>query len=252
MRVAIVSTETTGLTPSDEPVSIGLLLVEVAPRAGSLVREITDYYGSQEPTVPISEAATGMHGLTAEMLRGQRFDVGVIRAIVEDADVLVAHGAEFNVRMLEKVLPDIQRKRWRCSVRQVRWSQYFHAPNHKLDTLCEHLRIFRPRPQIALDDCLALSKLLFQQMGAVGHATPMGLLLAQPDYVPRAVAPGAVGAAAKAPPQPPELPQRESGQGWLPQVDEQPGGLSRGLVLAAVLLLLTVAAMIWPDMMPRW
>ncbi|MBP0637017.1 MULTISPECIES: exonuclease domain-containing protein [unclassified Cupriavidus] len=252
MRVAIVSTETTGLTPADEPVSIGLLLVEVAPRAGSLVREITDYYGSQEPTRPISEAATGMHGLTAEMLRGQRFDVGAIRAIVEDADVLVAHGAEFNVRMLEKVLPDIQRKRWRCSVRQVRWSQYFHAPNHKLDTLCDHLRIFRPRPQIALDDCLALSKLLFQQMGAVGQATPMGFLLAQPDYLPRIVVQGAAASPANVAPPTPVPPQGDGRAGWLPQVDKQHDGASRGLVLVAVLLLLTAAALIWPDMMPRW
>ncbi|MCY1290145.1 hypothetical protein D9M68_349870 [compost metagenome] len=252
MRVAIVSTETTGLTPVDEPVSIGLLLVEVAPRAGSLVREITDYYGSQEPTVPISEAATGMHGLTAEMLRGQRFDVGAIRAIVEDADVLVAHGAEFNVRMLEKVLPDIQRKHWRCSVRQVRWSQYFHAPNHKLDTLCEHLRIFRPRPQIALDDCLALSKLLFQQMGAIGQATPMGFLLAQPDYVPRTAAQGAAASPANVAPPAPVSPRRDGGPDWLPQVDKQHDGASRGLVLAVVVLLLTAAALIWPDMMPRW
>ncbi|WP_018309292.1 hypothetical protein [Cupriavidus sp. UYPR2.512] len=54
----------------------------MAPRAGTLLREITDYYGPQEPTVPISEAATGTHGL-AEMLRGRHFDVDTIRAIVD-------------------------------------------------------------------------------------------------------------------------------------------------------------------------
>ena len=42
------------------------------------------------------------------------------------------------------------------------------------------------------------------------------------------------------------------GPGWLPQVDKQHDGASRGLVLAAVVLLLTAAALIWPDMMPRW
>ncbi|AGW91131.1 MULTISPECIES: exonuclease domain-containing protein [Cupriavidus] len=251
MRVAIVSTETTGLTPADEPVSIGLLLVEVAPRAGSLVREITDYYGSQEPTVAISEAATCVHGLTTEMLRGQRFDVEAIRAIVDDADVLVAHGAEFNARMLEKVLPDIQRKRWRCSVRQVRWSQYFHAPNHKLDTLCEHLRIFRPRPQIALDDCLALSKLLFQHMGAVSQSTPMGFLLAQPDFVSRA-AKHASAAGAEQPPPPPAPAQAGVPPPWVPKGEARNDGPMRGLVLVAIVLILTAAALIWPELLPRW
>ncbi|WP_354685452.1 DNA polymerase III subunit epsilon [Cupriavidus necator] len=250
MRVAIVSTETTGLTPADEPVSIGLLLVEVAPKAGSLVREITEYYGSQEPRVPISAAATGMHGLTAEMLRGQRFDVDAIRAIVDEADVLVAHGAEFNVRMLEKVVPDVHRKRWRCSVRQVRWAQYFHVPNHKLDTLCDHLRIFRPRPQVALDDCLALSKLLFRHMGAVTQATPMGFLLAQPDFVAR-VAKQAPGLA-PAPPRPAQHSRDESAQPWVPQGEPRYDRPMRGLVLVAMFLILAAAALIWPDMVPRW
>lgn len=247
MRVAIVSTETTGLTPADEPVSIGLLLVEVAPRAGTLLREITDYYGSQEPTAPISEAATGTHGLTAEMLRGRRFDVDAIRAIVDDADVLVAHGAEFNARMLGKVLPEIQHKRWRCSVRQVRWSQYFHAPNHKLDTLCEHLHIFRPRPQVALDDCLALSRLLFQHMGAADQATPMGFLLAESDFVPR------LATSVPVPPAPPPSPAvpADAGQSWMPKVETSHAGPGRGLVIVAVMLMLFAGALIWPDLL-RW
>ncbi|SOZ35320.1 exonuclease domain-containing protein [Cupriavidus neocaledonicus] len=209
MRVAIVSTETTGLTPADEPVSIGLLLVEVSPRAGGLVREVAEYYGSQEPTVPISAAATETHGLTADMLRGRRFYLGAMRAIVDEAEVLVAHGAAFNARMLEKVLPGIHHKRWRCSVRQVRWSQYFYAANHKLDTLCEHLHIFRPRPQVALDDCLALSRLLFRPIDATRQTTPMGFLLAEADFM-SLLAPTGCGPAA-----PPAAPPPAAATGGL-------------------------------------
>ncbi|WP_427310197.1 exonuclease domain-containing protein [Cupriavidus sp. H39] len=245
MRVAIVSTETTGLTPEDEPVSIGLLLVEVSPRAGGLLREVAEYYGSQEPTVPISAAATDTHGLTADMLRGRRFDIGAIRAIVDDADVLVAHGAAFNARMLEKVLPGIRDKPWRCSVRQVHWSRYFHAANHKLDTLCEHLHIFRPRPQVALDDCLALSKLLFRQIGASREATPMGFLLAEADFATSAAArpcsaPAPLAASAR----------QEAASSWMPQVEASQHGPGRGLVMAAVILMLFAGAVIWPDLFP--
>ncbi|AMR79038.1 exonuclease domain-containing protein [Cupriavidus nantongensis] len=246
MRVAIVSTETTGLTPADEPVSIGLLLVEVSPRAGGLLREVAEYYGSQEPTVPISAAATDIHGLTADMLRGRRFDLGAIRAIVDEAEVLVAHGAAFNARMLEKVLPGIQHKRWRCSVRQVRWSQYFHAANHKLDTLCEHLNIFRPRPQVALDDCLALSKLLFRPIGTTQQATPMGFLLAEADFAMSPVPPA--GSAPAAPPA--ATPASEAASSWLPQVEASQHGPGRGLVMAAVILMLFAGAVIWPDLFP--
>ncbi|MCO4889057.1 DNA polymerase III subunit epsilon [Cupriavidus sp. WGtm5] len=246
MRVAIVSTETTGFTPADEPVSIGLLLVEVSPRAGGLVREVAEYYGSQEPTVPISAAATDTHGLTVDMLRGRCFDLGAIRAIVDDAEVLVAHGAAFNARMLEKVLPGIQHKRWRCSVRQVRWSQYFHAANHKLDTLCEQLHIFRPRPQVALDDCLALSKLLFRPIGAPQQATPMAFLLAEADFAMSA-APH-TGSAPGPPPLAPPPPEVASS--WAPQVEASQHGPGRGLVMAAVILMLCAGAVIWPDLFP--
>jgi DNA polymerase-3 subunit epsilon len=246
MRVAIVSTETTGLTPADEPVSIGLLLVEVAPRAGRLLREVTQYYGSQEPTVPISAAATDTHGLTADMLRGRRFDLDAIRAIIDDADVLVAHGAAFNARMLEKVLPGIQYKRWRCSVRQVRWSQYFHTANHKLDTLCERLDIFRPRPQVALDDCLALSKLLFQPVGTNHQATLMGLLLAEPDFASCAAAGN--GSARALPPAAPQRP--DAAPSWMPLAEASQDAPGRGLVIAAVALMLFAGALIWPDLFP--
>ncbi|WP_432257524.1 DNA polymerase III subunit epsilon [Cupriavidus sp. TMH.W2] len=244
MRVAIVSTETTGPMPADEPVSIGLLLVEVAPRVGRLLREVASYYGSQEPAVPISAAATGTHGLTAEMLRGRRFDVDAIRAIVDDADVLVAHGADFNSKMLEKVLPDIRHKSWRCSVRQVRWSRLFHVPDHKLDTLCEHLHIFRPRPQVALDDCLALSKLLFRPMGGAGPPTPMSFLLAEPDFVPRA----AISASAQAAAESAATDRSDAVPSWMPQVDTSRDGPGRGLVIAAVVLMLFAGALIWPDL----
>jgi DNA polymerase-3 subunit epsilon len=131
-------------------------------------------------------------------------------------------------------------------VRQVRWSQYFHTANHKLDTLCERLDIFRPRPQVALDDCLALSKLLFQPIGTHHQATLMGLLLAEADF-----AAGAATGNGSAPASPPAAPQRpDAAPSWMPLVEASQDASGRGLVIAAVALVLFAGALIWPDLFP--
>jgi DNA polymerase-3 subunit epsilon len=250
MLVAIVSTETTGLTPADEPISIGLLLMEVAPRLGSLVREVDSYYGSREPDVPVEPASTGVHGMTIEMLRGKRFDMDAVNAILDAADVLVAHGADFTARMLATVLPGIPARRWRCSIRQLKWSQYYQVPNHKLDTICDHLGIFRPRPQIALDDCLSLAKVLFLRTGTSERAgTHMANLLAQSDFVP--AIPTMVQVVAPAPLIEPNE-RAEPADPWLPKaVPERNDGPVRALVLVALMVVGVAAVLIWPDLL-RW
>jgi len=184
MLVAIVDTETTGLGPSDQPISIGLLLLEVIPPKGDLVREVTRYYGLREPTVPINPGAARVHGLTMDQLRGKQFETGIIREILGAADVLVAHYAEFDARMLRAVgLAD--RRPWLCSVRQLAWP----TSNQKLDTICEQFGIARPSPHNALDDCLALSAALFQRTGKTDRSrTYMGAMLAQNNHFPYAEA----------------------------------------------------------------
>jgi len=105
--------------------------------------------------------------------------------------VLIAHGADFNATMLATVEPGIRARTWRCTLRQIRWAQLLPLDNQKLDTICAHFGIFRPRPQVALDDCLALANILFQRIGTLERSgTYMRALLAEPAFALRsAVAP---------------------------------------------------------------
>lgn len=181
--VAVIDTETTGLGPLDEPISLGLVLFEVDVPKGGCVREIDAYYGLREPSVPISTSALAIHGLGASKVAGQQFDMERVRRLIEQADYVVAHNAEFDGRMLAPILPAVARKSWRCSYRQVWWSDHIPVPNRKLDTICEHLGIQRPNPHNALDDCRALAAALFTRTGKTNRSrTFLGVALAKGDF----------------------------------------------------------------------
>ncbi|MEK6386797.1 MAG: exonuclease domain-containing protein [Paraburkholderia tropica] len=181
--VAVIDTETTGLGLFDEPVSIGLALFEVDLPKGGLVREVDSYYGLREPQAPMSPDALAVHGLTGDRLAGQRFDHARISTIIQGADYVIAHNAEFDSRMLAHIVPEIALKEWRCSYRQIWWSDHIPIANRRLDTICAHLGIDRPNPHNALDDCRALAAALFTRTGKTNRSrTFLGVALSKGDF----------------------------------------------------------------------
>src|SRR5690606_26802001 len=100
-------TETTGLGELDEPISIGIVLAEVVLPKGHLVRQVEALYNVREPGVPINPQAQAVHGLSTDFLSGKSFDLSRIRDLIEQADVLIAHNANFDRRMLAKIIPEV-------------------------------------------------------------------------------------------------------------------------------------------------
>lgn len=199
--VAVIDTETTGLERRDEPISVGLILFEVDVPKGGCVREIDAYYGLRQPSVPISPGAQSVHGITADELRGEQFDTSRVLRMLDQADYVIAHNAEFDCRMLGHVFPEIHRKRWRCSYRQIWWSDHIEIANRKLDTICAALGIERPNPHNALDDCRALAAALFTRTGKTNRSrTYLGAALSKDDFY--------VVAPARQPATPVELPHK--------------------------------------------
>ena len=106
--VCLLDTETTGLGDDDEPISIALMLVEITQRLGEHVREIDRYVGYRVPNVPIHPKAQSVHRLTLSDLEGKSLDLEKIYRIMDSAEVLVAHNADFDSRMMSKVIPGIR------------------------------------------------------------------------------------------------------------------------------------------------
>lgn len=176
--VGFVDLESTGHGNEDQPISLGLVLAEIEMPKGRLVREILSLYEEREPSVPIHPRAAKIHGLTMSDLRGKRFDLAKLRDAIQQADVLVAHFAQFDRRMLGKVVMEAEGWLWRCSVRQVTWPDVL--PNKKLDTICRHFSVERPTPHNALADVRALMQCLLQPSGKTERSrTYLGACLAR-------------------------------------------------------------------------
>ncbi|MEM5341601.1 exonuclease domain-containing protein [Paraburkholderia azotifigens] len=183
MYVAIVDTETTGVAESDEAISAGILLLEIETPTGRLIRSAGHYLGYREPQKAIHPAAARVHGLSREQLSGRAFDVYEMERLIEAADVLVAHNAKFDARMLLPHVPMIVEKKWRCSWQQFPWPD--GLPNKKLDTVCAHFDLERGNPHNALLDCGALGDCLLVQSGETEQGgTYFGKLLSSGDYGP--------------------------------------------------------------------
>ncbi|OZB48800.1 MAG: hypothetical protein B7X60_03090, partial [Polynucleobacter sp. 39-45-136] len=119
-KILVLDTETTGVSSSDEPIEIAAALYEV-DSTGNLVAKLDTYSGRREPMVPISSMAQKVHKISKADLAGRDFDHEKVAVLLSNADVIVAHNADFDSRMLQPLYPGIKDKSWRCTINQWPW-----------------------------------------------------------------------------------------------------------------------------------
>jgi DNA polymerase-3 subunit epsilon len=122
-----------------------------------VVYTITDeYQGFEEPTRVISPEAQAKHGITLDMVRGQRLDDARILTMAQDSHVIIAHNASFDRPIVERrfsVNDVFQVKSFACSYRDVPWEAAFGCENAKLSTVLAHTCGEFYKAHSALDDC---------------------------------------------------------------------------------------------------
>lgn len=96
LRGVIVDTETTGLNHrKDEIIEIGAIAFSYDQQGN--VGDVTGIYGGlQQPTTPIPADITRLTGITDEMVAGKMIDIQALRALIEPADLVIAHNAGFD------------------------------------------------------------------------------------------------------------------------------------------------------------
>lgn len=156
-RVLVLDTETTDLTPACELIELGLLLVAIDPH-GVCHGVMDSYNGLQEPKNPISEEATSVHGLTLADVQGQALDTGRVAALLDAADLVLAHNAEFDRPVVERSLPQFANKPWVCSFRDVGWKGLGQR-RANLEALASTAGFFYGAHR-AMDDCAAVTAIL--------------------------------------------------------------------------------------------
>ena len=75
----------------DEVVELAMMLFSYDARTGEIGESLDSYSGLREPAVPIHPDAARVHGLTMDVLRGQRLDDDRVKGLIKRSLLLIAH-----------------------------------------------------------------------------------------------------------------------------------------------------------------
>ncbi|WP_312794581.1 3'-5' exonuclease [Tianweitania sp.] len=154
----LVDTETTGLQHTkDEVIEIGAVAFTYNDE-GTVGDVVGIYNGLRQPSSPIPPDITRLTGITDDMVAGQDLDITALDALIEPADLIIAHNAGFDRPFCEKLSPSFVPKAWACSVSEIKWADLGFEGN-KLGYLVGQSGLFHEGHR-ATDDCHALLEVL--------------------------------------------------------------------------------------------
>lgn len=123
-RVIVLDTETTGLDSKTEKIiELAMLSVLVDTATGLPVGPVTLYESFEDPGKAIPPQITDITGIDDSMVQGHQIDDLAVTALVEQADLIVAHNAGFDRPFVEARLPVFAAKPWACSFLGVDWKK---------------------------------------------------------------------------------------------------------------------------------
>lgn len=186
-RVLLLDTETTGLShASDRIIELAMLLVQVDVATGQPFGLVATFEGFEDPGMPIPDVAKQVTGISDDMVRGQRLDDAQVQALIDQADLVVAHNAGFDRPFVEARFPGFADKPWACSFADIDWKA-LGAESAKLSALAQDQGWFYDAHR-ALVDCQALLQVLGQRVGDDGLNGLQRLMAAaaRPSYKLRA------------------------------------------------------------------
>ena len=159
----LVDVETTGLDHRcHEVIEIGM--VAFTHDAEGRIGPVLGVLGMlHEPRGEISAEITRLTGITAEMVAGQAIDMAAVRALLEPAELVIAHNARFDRAFCERLDDAFRHKAWACSVAEVPWRDigFDGAKLGYLVNGCDHFH----HGHRAVDDCHALLEVLAHEPG---------------------------------------------------------------------------------------
>lgn len=156
----LLDTETTGVDKlRDDIVELGMLAVRYRPRTGEVVMISAAYQALEEPSVPISAQSMKIHGITPEMVAGQRMDDAAVAAWMQPASLVISHNAGFDRAFFDRRFPELAEKNWACSFLEMPWRDVGFESG-KLEYLLYRSGYFYEGHR-ALVDCYAMAWLFY-------------------------------------------------------------------------------------------
>lgn len=146
---------------SAEPLTAGLLELALVPfiyeKGGKILGIRTDQCMSflNDPGVPLTDEIRQLTGIAPEDIFEKTLDYDLIHILLADVDMIIAHNAGYDRKLLERNVSKVKDLRWACSQQDVPWKQVFHAPAEKLEILAMYLGNVFYGAHRAMIDCLA-------------------------------------------------------------------------------------------------
>jgi len=140
--VMVLDVETTGLdTARDKIIELGFVVCRYDAGSGALHEVICRYDGFEDPGEPISDVVKTLTGIDDAMVQGQKLDDALINEWLEKSDLIIAHNAGFDRKMVERRFPGAVKNRWACSFKGIDW-QAEGIASAKLDYLAYRFGFF--------------------------------------------------------------------------------------------------------------
>ena len=136
--VAIVDVETTGLSlADDEVIELAILLAWVSAD-GEVLAHLGPWSWLADPGRFLSPEIVRLTGLCDADLSGQSIDPDHVKILLDRADLVVAHNANFDIAWFDQLLPELADKPWACSVREIDWPAMGFEGRSQSHLLCQH------------------------------------------------------------------------------------------------------------------
>lgn len=175
-KAVFIDTETTGLDAGKDEVIELAVVPFLFNHSGVIYEALPDFHSYRQPSVPIPWEITNLTGITDAMVAGHDIDSAALGAVLADADLVIAHNAEFDRRFVEKLDLRFARLPWACSMADIDWrAEGFES--RRLGGLALESGFFYDAHR-ATNDCLAGIELLSRVLPRSG-IMPMVELIEQ-------------------------------------------------------------------------
>lgn len=173
-RGVFVDVETTGLDPMrDEIIELAMLEFDYSA-VGKICGIGASYDAFRDPGRPIPPPVTALTGITDAMVAGRSIDVKEVAYFTENADLVIAHNAEFDRRFCERLCDVFAKKAWACSYREIPWSDEGFDSARLSHLAIGHGLFFDAHR--ALDDCRAGLEILSRPLPRTGRTAFAAML----------------------------------------------------------------------------
>jgi DNA polymerase-3 subunit epsilon len=155
-RGLYVDTETTGKEPEKcDILELALVPFLFEPNGKLLgIREEQCMSFLNDPGKPLTDEIRKLTGISDEDLAGKSLDMDVINLMLVGVDLVVAHNAGYDRKVLERTVPAFRNVAWACSQQDVPWREVFGAPAERLEILAHFLGGVFYGAHRAMIDCM--------------------------------------------------------------------------------------------------